>query len=104
MLNGHPGGYQHDFIFVEDKETLERELTARANATRDEREPIVGLSAGCAYFRRPLYRVHRVLFSHNVGTADADLLSNVFKNLESLGIRAWEYHTTTRPGSSGETS
>lgn len=98
LLNGHPGGYQHDLIFVEDKQILERELTARANAMRDERRPIEGMSAGCAYLRRPLYRPHRVLFSHNVGTADADLLSNVFKNLESLGIRAWEYRHNNHAG------
>jgi hypothetical protein len=98
LLNGHPGGYQHDLIFVEDKEVLERELTARANAMRDERRPIEGLNAGCAYLRRPLYRPHRVFFSHNVGTSDADLLSNVFKNLESLGIRAWEYRQNNQAG------
>jgi hypothetical protein len=39
------GGYQDDLIFVEDQKTLERELTARANAMRDERALKIDFSA-----------------------------------------------------------
>jgi hypothetical protein len=101
LLEGHPGGYQHDLIVLDDLDdpaALAKAVHERAEAMRDQRKPIEGVAAGCAYFRNKLYREHNVFFSHNLSPADADLLDQVFKLLEARGIKAWEYRNNNRSG------
>lgn len=98
LLEGHPGGYQHDLVLGEELAALATEVEKRAEAMRDSRRPITSLSAGCAYLRRRLYRNHRVFFSHNLPAADNDLLKQVFAALDRLGVRAWEYRHNNRAG------
>lgn len=98
LLDGHPGGYQHDLILVESTSVLATEVAKRAEAMRDDRGPISGLASGCAYLRRYLHRPHRVFFSHNLDTIEAEVLRLVFERLESLGIRAWEYRHRNQAG------
>ena len=99
LLEGHPGGYQNDLIMVEeDKKKIAEEVQKRAEAMRDKRKTIEGFKAGCAYLRGKLYRKHKVFFSHNISTKDADLLKNVFELLEERGICAWEYRHNNHAG------
>jgi hypothetical protein len=98
LLDGHPGGYQHDLVLAASRSTLADEVARRATAMRDARAPIVTKEAGCAYLRRSLYRPHRLLFSHNLAVADADLLQLVFARLDELGVRAWEYRHNNQAG------
>jgi TIR domain len=101
LLEGHPGGYQHDLIVLgdlDDPAALAKAVHERAEAMRDQRKPIEGVAAGCAYFRNKLYRQHNVFFSHNLSPADADFLEQVFQLLEGRGIKAWEYRNNNRSG------
>ena len=98
LLDGHPGGYQHDLLICQDVCVLAEEVGKRAQAMRDQRSPIENYEAGCAYLRRHLYRDHNVFFSHNLPDEDADLLNTVFELLQEKGIRAWEYRHNNRAG------
>ncbi|HEV7919406.1 MAG TPA: hypothetical protein VGR02_01310 [Thermoanaerobaculia bacterium] len=98
LLEGHPGGYQHDLIYAATTADLGAEVSKRAQAMRDSRTPIAEKSAGCAYLRRRLYRKHQLFFSHNLAAGDADLLRLVFDQLESLGVMAWEYRHNNQAG------
>jgi hypothetical protein len=98
LLDGHPGGYQHDLILVENAAVLAGEVRKRAEAMRDSRTPINGLGAGSAYFRRKLYRPHRVFISHNIGAPEAAVINALFGNLQDLGVRAWEYRHNNQAG------
>jgi len=98
LLDGHPGGYQHDLLLADDKRALANEVGKRAQAMRDSRRPIESYAAGCAYLRSRLYRKHNVFFSHNLRPEDGDLLKLVFDLLQEKGIRAWEYRQNNRAG------
>lgn len=98
LLEGHPGGYQHDLIFVSGSADLGEQVQERAAAMRDPRAALTGIEDGCAYLRSCLYRKHQVFFSHNLGAADAALLANVFHKLHGLGVRAWEYRHNNKAG------
>ncbi len=98
LLDGHPGGYQHDLLLADDKESLAIEVGKRARAMRDQRRPIDNFAAGCAYLRRRLFRKHNVFFSHNLRPEDGDLLQFIFDMLQEKGIQAWEYRHNNRAG------
>jgi TIR domain len=98
LLEGHPGGYQHDLIFVSESGDLGEQVEKRAAAMRDQRAALSGIADGCAYLRGCLYRKHQVFFSHNLRAEDADLLAAVFRKLHSRGIRAWEYRNNNKAG------
>jgi hypothetical protein len=91
ILNGHPGGYQHDLICEQDIHILGSEITKRAAAMRDRRRPISSSDEGRGYFHSKLYRRHSVFISHNIPHSDRDLLAATIKALSIDGIVAWEY-------------
>ena len=98
LLDGHPGGYQHDLIYVTADNDLGAEVKKRAEAMRDSRDPIRGLEEGMAYFRSRQYRDHQLIFSHNLKGEDGELFGLVFDRLKGVGVKAWEYRNKNEAG------
>lgn len=97
ILNGHPGGYQHDIVALSGGPPWPPEVTARAIAIFRVTEPL-GLDAGCRYIKSQRYKGVYLFLSHNLRPGKRDLLDLLIGLLHEEQIDFFEYYRDNEAG------
>jgi hypothetical protein len=90
ILDGHPGGYQHDIVSISD-EPWPDEVNARANAIFRVTTPL-GLEDGRRYIKSRRYKGTYVFLSHNLRPENRKILEKLIKDLRDEQIDFFEYY------------
>jgi hypothetical protein len=97
ILNGHPGGYQQDIVFLSGEPTWAAEVTARAAAIFRVTQPL-GFDEGCKYIRSRRYKGVFVFLSHNLRPGRRKLLDLLIQKLGNEQIDFFEYYRDNEAG------
>jgi hypothetical protein len=96
ILEGHPGGYQHDIVFLSDN-PWPNEVAARANAIFRVTQPL-GLDAGRGYIKSRRYKGIYVFLSHNLRPGNRAILDLLIQLLRDEQIEFFEYYRDNQAG------
>ncbi|HXB72461.1 MAG TPA: hypothetical protein VNY05_29760 [Candidatus Acidoferrales bacterium] len=97
ILEGHPGGYQHDIVAISGGPPWPLEVTARANAIFRVTEPL-GLEAGRKYIKSRRYKGAYVFLSHNLRPEKREFLDLLIQSLRDEQIEFFEYYRVNKAG------
>ena len=97
ILNGHPGGYQQDIVFLSGEPTWPAEVTARAAAFFRVTKPL-GFDDGCRYIKSRRYKGVFVFLSHNLRPGRRKFLDLLIEKLENEQIVFFEYYRDNEAG------
>jgi hypothetical protein len=100
LLDGHPGGYQHDIVYLSDPKPQDpwtTELTRRAKAIFQVTEPL-NLEAGRRYIKSRRYKGSYAFLSHNLRPGKREILDLLITKLRDEQIDFFEYYRDNEAG------
>jgi len=97
ILEGHPGGYQHDIVLLSDGPPWPAEVKARAAAIFRVTEPL-GLDAGRRFIKSRRYKGVYVFLSHNLRPGKREFLDLLIQGLRDEQIDFFEYYRDNEAG------
>jgi len=103
ILQGHPGGYQHDIVRWTEGAQLAEPIVPRARAMFRLSRALDDESAR-RYFESKRYAPHTVFLSHTLKPPHRALVDQVFERLRQRYVNCFEYHQTNPAGEAWKTA
>ena len=97
LLQGHPGGYQHDIVRWNNRIELRELIEPRANAMFRISPALAGEEAR-RYLQSKRYSKCFVFISHTLKPPHRALVENIVESLRQQGVNLYEYHTVNVSG------
>jgi hypothetical protein len=97
ILNGHPGGYQHDVIKHSDSGNTAKDIMERASAMFRITRPL-NLEVGRSYISSRRYKGQLVFISHCLKPGQREVIDHLVQFLKKYGVPAFEYFTGNESG------
>jgi hypothetical protein len=97
ILNGHPGGYQHDLIKYSDFAEIAKDIMKRASAMFRITKPL-NLELGRSYISSRRYKGQLVFISHCLKPGQREVVDNLVQLLKNDNVPIFEYFTGNESG------
>lgn len=97
ILDGHPGGFQHDLIRMNQNSDWLTTVTDRANAMFRITHPL-GMDEGKKYLKSRRYKGVYVFLSHNLKPGSRTILDHLIEFMHDEHIEYYEYYRVNKAG------